>query len=128
VKYKLQVCVIVIKNNVLGQIKWEQMILEGNPEFGVELEPIDFAMVATACGAKGFTINRPEDAESVLREALSHPGPSVVQAVVDPNEPPMPGKITTQQAIKFAEALARGQKDAVGIIKTVVADKVREVI
>ena len=37
VKYKLQVCVIVIKNNVLGQIKWEQMILEGNPEFGVEL-------------------------------------------------------------------------------------------
>jgi pyruvate dehydrogenase (quinone) len=84
--------------------------------------------VATACGAKGFTINRPEDAESVLREALSHPGPSVVQAVVDPNEPPMPGKITTQQAIKFAEALARGQKDAVGIIKTVVADKVREVI
>ncbi len=128
VKYKLRVCVIVIKNNVLGQIKWEQMILEGNPEFGVELEPIDFAMVATACGAKGFTINCPEDAESVLREALGHPGPTVVQAVVDPNEPPMPGKIKTEQAIKFAEALARGQKDAVGIIKTVLSDKVREVI
>jgi len=128
VKYKLQVCVVVIKNNVLGQIKWEQMILEGNPEFGVELEPIDFAMVAAACGAKGFTINRPEDAESVLREALSHPGPTVVQAVVDPNEPPMPGKISTQQAIKFAEALARGQKDAIGIIKTVLTDEIREVI
>src|ERR1700690_2154559 len=42
VKYKLQVCVIVIKNNVLGPIKGEQMILEGNPEYGVELEPIDF--------------------------------------------------------------------------------------
>ncbi len=40
VKYKLRVCVVVIKNNVLGQIKWEQMILEGNPEFGVELQPI----------------------------------------------------------------------------------------
>lgn len=128
VKYNLQVCVIVIKNNVLGQIKWEQMILEGNPEFGVELQPIDFAMVATACGAKGFTIDRPEDAESVLREALSHTGPTVVQAVVDPNEPPMPGKISTQQAIKFAEALIRGQKDAMGIIKTVLTDKIREVI
>ena len=46
VKYKLRSRVIVIKNNVLGQIKWEQMILEGNPEFGVELEPIDFAKVA----------------------------------------------------------------------------------
>jgi pyruvate dehydrogenase (quinone) len=127
-KYKLQVCVIVIKNNVLGQIKWEQMILEGNPEFGVELEPIDFAMVANACGVRGFTIERPEDAESVLREALAHKGPTVVQAVVDPNEPPMPGKITTEQAIKFAKALARGQRDAAGIIKTVLKDKVREVI
>jgi pyruvate dehydrogenase (quinone) len=128
VKYKLQVTVIVIKNNVLGQIKWEQMILEGNPEFGVELEPIDFAKVAEACGARGFTLERPEDAERILREALNHQGPSVVQAVVDPNEPPMPGKITTDQALHFAKALARGQKDAAKIIRTVVEDQVREVI
>ena len=44
VKYKLPVKVIIIKNNVLGQIKWEQMVFEGNPEFGVELQPIDFAV------------------------------------------------------------------------------------
>ena len=128
VKYKLRVCVIVIKNNVLGQIKWEQMILEGNPEFGVELQPIDFAMVATACGAKGFTIERPEDAEHVLREALAHDGPTLVQAVVDPNEPPMPGKIKTEQAVHFAKALARGQKDAAKIIKTIAEDKIHEVV
>ena len=119
---------IVIKNNVLGQIKWEQMILEGNPEFGVELQPIDFAMVAEACGARGFTIERPEDAERILRQALSHNGPSVVQAVVDPNEPPMPGKVTTEQAYKFAKALLRGQKDAAKIIETVAEDELREVI
>jgi thiamine pyrophosphate-dependent acetolactate synthase large subunit-like protein len=53
VKYKLPVKVIVIKNNVLGQIKWEQMVMEGNPEYGVELEPIDFAAIAKACGAAG---------------------------------------------------------------------------
>jgi pyruvate dehydrogenase (quinone) len=128
VKYKLRVCVVVIKNNVLGQIKWEQMILEGNPEFGVELQPIDFALVAHACGAKGFTIERPEDAEHVLREALAHDGPTVVQAVVDPNEPPMPGKITTEQAVHFSEALARGQKDAMKIIKTIAEDRVHEVV
>ncbi|MBW4039772.1 MAG: pyruvate oxidase [Acidobacteria bacterium] len=128
VKYKLNVCVIVIKNNVLGQIKWEQMILEGNPEYGVELEPIDFALVATACGARAFTIERPEDAERVLREALSQKGPVLVQAVVDPNEPPMPGKITTEQALKFAKSLVRGQKDAMKIIRTVAEDEVREVI
>jgi pyruvate dehydrogenase (quinone) len=128
VKYKLQVTVIIIKNNVLGQIKWEQMILEGNPEFGVELEPIDFAKVAEACGARGFTLEKPEDAEQVLRQALSTQGPSVVQAVVDPNEPPMPGKITTEQALHFAKSLVRGQKDAVKIIKTISEDQVREVI
>ncbi len=128
VKYKLQVTVIVVKNNVLGQIKWEQMILEGNPEFGVELEPIDFAKVAEACGARGFTLERPQDAEHVLREALNTQGPSVVQAVVDPNEPPMPGKATTEQALHLAKSLVRGQKDAAKILKTIVEDQVREVI
>lgn len=128
VKYKLRVCVIVIKNNVLGQIKWEQMILEGNPEFGVELEPVDFAKVAEGFGVRGFTINRPEEAEGVLKAALDHDGPTLVQAVVDPNEPPMPGKITTEQAYKFAKSLARGQKDAIKIIKSVGEDKIREVL
>src|SRR3954447_25704915 len=128
VKYNLNVKVIVIKNNVLGEIKWEQMVLEGNPQFGVDLQPIDFAGVAMNCGAAGFTIERPEEAAAVLREALEHQGPAVIQAVVDPNEPPMPGRISSEQALKFAEALVRGQKDAWTIIKTVMEDRVREVI
>jgi pyruvate dehydrogenase (quinone) len=128
VKYNLKVCVVVIKNNVLGQIKWEQMVLDGNPEFGVELHPIDFAKVAEACGARGFTMERPEEAEPILREALAHLGPTVVQAVVDANEPPMPGKVTTDQALNLARALLRGQKDAGKIIKTIVEDRIREVV
>ena len=128
VKYDLRVKVIVIKNNVLGEIKWEQMVLEGNPEYGVELQPIDFEAYAKACGAGGFTIEKPKDAAKVLRAALDHPGPAVVQAVVDPNEPPFPGKITTKQALHFAEALARGERDRWEIIKTVLEDKVREVV
>ncbi|MEO7002206.1 MAG: thiamine pyrophosphate-dependent enzyme [Ktedonobacterales bacterium] len=128
VKYNLNVTIIVIKNNVLGEIKWEQMVQEGNPQFGVDLQPIDFAAFAKACGGAGYTIERPEQAEAVLREALAYPGPALVQAVVDPNEPPLPGKITTEQAIKFAEALVRGEKDRFDIIKTVLEDKVREVI
>jgi pyruvate dehydrogenase (quinone) len=128
VKYKLPVKVIVIKNNSLGQIKWEQMVQDGNPQFGIELQPIDFAGIAKCCGAAGYTIENPEDAHATLREALDFRGPAVVQAVVDPNEPPMPGKVTSEQALKFAEALARGQKNGWDIIKTVAEDKVREVI
>jgi pyruvate dehydrogenase (quinone) len=127
-KYKLNVKVIVVKNNVLGQIKWEQMVFEGNPEFGVELQPIDFAGVARSCGIAGFSVADPAQASDVLRQALAHPGPALVEAIVDPNEPPMPGRVTTEQAVKFAEALLRGQKDAGKIARTVLEDKVREVL
>jgi pyruvate dehydrogenase (quinone) len=128
VKYNLPVKVMVIKNNVLGEIKWEQMVLEGNPQFGVQLQPIDFAAYARACGAGGFTLDDPARADAVLRQAFDHPGPVVIEAVVDPNEPPLPGKISTQQALHFAESLVRGEKDRIGIIKTVLRDKVREVV
>jgi pyruvate dehydrogenase (quinone) len=127
-KYKLPVKVIVFKNNTLGQIKWEQIVLEGNPEFGCELHPIDFAGIARACGVAAFTLDDPKKAESVIGEAFRTPGPALVEAVVDKNEPPMPGNVTVKQAIHFAESLARGEKDRWKIIKTVIENKVREVI
>lgn len=128
VKYKLPVKVIIIKNNALGQIKWEQMVLDANPEFGVDLQPIDFALYAQAAGAAGYSIRDPKDAESTLRRALEYNGPAVVEAVVDKNEPPMPGHIKLSQAVHFAEALVRGEKYTKEIAKTIVEDKVREVI
>jgi pyruvate dehydrogenase (quinone) len=124
VKYRLPVKVIVIKNNSLGQIKWEQLAMEGHPEFGVELEPINFAGVARDCGMAGYTVEQPNEVPAVLREAFAYPGP----AVVDQNEPPMPGKITTNQALAFAESLAKGTKDRWEIIKTVIENKIREVV
>jgi pyruvate dehydrogenase (quinone) len=128
VKYKLPVKIIVFKNNLLGMIKWEQLVFEGNPQFGVELQPIDFAGYARCCGAAGFTCDDPAQIHSTLREAFAHDGPAVVEAVVDPNEPPLPGNITVQQAIKFGESLLKGQKDGWQIIKTLAKDKIREVI
>lgn len=128
VKYKLPVKVIVIKNNELGQIKWEQIAQDANPEFAIELQPIDFALHAHACGAAGFTIEDPKDAADILRKALAHPGPAVVQAVVDPNEPPLPGNITLEQSVHFAEALLKGDKKRDEIVKTIAKDKIREVI
>lgn len=128
VKYDLPVKVIIIKNNVLGMIKWEQMVLEGNPQYGVELQPIDFEAYAKACGAAGFTVDHPRDVEKTLRAALRHDGPAVVQAVVDADEPPMPGKVTSEQARHLARALARGEKHRWEILKTIARDKVREVV
>lgn len=128
VKYSLPVKIIIIKNNVLGQIKWEQIVLEGNPQFGVQLQPIDFAAYAHACGIPGFFLDDPEKAEEVLNAAFSVPGPALVEAVVDPNEPPMPGQVTMKQARHFAEAMVRGERDRLAILKTVAENKIREVV
>ena len=128
VKYGLDVKIVVISNNSLGQIKWEQMVFLGNPEYGCELHPIDFAQVAAACGAQGYTVDDPARCEEVLRAALATPGPVVVNAIVDPHEPPMPPKATLEQMTKLSESLARGTPDGGRIARTILSDAIRELI
>jgi pyruvate dehydrogenase (quinone) len=128
VKYRLPIKVVIIKNGTLGQIKWEQMVFLGNPEYGVELHPIDFAAFAHACGGVGFTAENPADCGRIVDDFLSAPGPAILQAVVDPLEPPLPAKITAEQALKFAESLARGEPNRTKIALTALSDKVREMV
>jgi len=128
VKYQLPIKVIVIKNNTLGMIKWEQMVFLGNPEYGCELQPIDFAAFARACGGIGFTVDDPQQCGTVLDEALAANRPAIVEAVVDPFTPPAPAKITLDQAAKFAQSLARGEPNRSKIAWTVLSDKVRELV
>jgi len=128
VKYKLPIKVIIIKNNTLGMIKWEQMVFLGNPEFGCELQPIDFAAFARACGGTGLTVDDPKQCGKIIDRALTTPGPVVVEAVVDPFEPPMPPKIEPKQAVKFAKALARGEPRRMKIATTILEDRVRELV
>ena len=128
VKYALPVKVVVVKNDTLGQIKWEQIVFLGNPEYGCELQPIDFAMLARSCGAAGFTIENPADCGRLIEEALATPGPVVVQGVVDPFEPPMPAKVTLDQAAKFAKSLLRGEPNSQKIALTILGDRIRELV
>lgn len=128
VKYGLPIKIVVLKNNTLGQTRWEQMAFLGNPEYGVELAPIDFAAFARACGGSGFTIADPARCGAILEQALATPGPCVIEAVVDPLTAPLPPKTTPEQARQFAEALARGEPNRLHIPLTAVSDKVRELI
>jgi pyruvate dehydrogenase (quinone)/pyruvate oxidase len=130
VKYKLPIVVVVIKNNTLGQIKWEQMVFLGNPEYGVDLQAIDFVKFAEACGAVGVRIDDPKECGSVLDRAINaNPaGPVLIEAVVDPFEAPMPAKVTLEQAAKLAESLLRGEPNRSKIVTTQIADRVRELV
>ncbi len=126
VKHDLPIKVIIIKNNVLGQIKWEQMIFLGNPEYGVELHPIDFVKHAEACGGVGFRCEKPEEVGPAVAAAFATNKPAIVEAIVDPFEPPMPAQATAKQALHFAESLARGEPNRVKIATTIYRDKVTE--
>ena len=59
---------------------------------------------------------------------LRTPGPAVLEAVVDPYEPPMPAHVSAKQAAMFAESLIRGEPNRGAIIKTVFKDGIRELI
>jgi pyruvate dehydrogenase (quinone)/pyruvate oxidase len=128
VKYNLPVKIIVIKNNLLGQIKWEQMVFLGNPEYVCDLQPIDFATVAKGFGVAGYTVDDPARCGEVLGEALAAPGPALVEAVVDPHEPPMPPKATLKQMAHLAHSLARGTPERGKIALTIASDTVRELV
>jgi pyruvate dehydrogenase (quinone) len=126
VKYGLPITVVIVKNNTLGMIKWEQMVFLGNPEYGVELQPIDFVKFAEACGGRGFRCETPEEVPEALKAALSSNQPSLVEAVVDPFEPPMPPKVSLKQTLNMAEALARGQPNRGRIALTLFRNKVND--
>lgn len=127
-KYQLPVKVVVISNNTLGQIKWEQLAMLGNPEFVCELQPIDFAKVAEACGVVGIREEDPAQLGDAIDRLLSARGPALLDAVVDPHEPPLPPAITAEQAKHFAQAIARGTKDRTELLKTLAMDRVRQLV
>jgi pyruvate dehydrogenase (quinone) len=120
--------VVVVNNSTLGMIKWEQMAFLGNPEYGCDLHPIDFAAFARACGATGYRVENASDCGRTLDEALSVPGPVLVDAIVDPHEPPLPPKVTFDQARHFVQALVRGEPHREEIALTAVSGMMRQLI
>ena len=127
VRNQLPVKVIINNNGSLGQILWEQMVL-GYPEYGVRFpQPIaDFAAWATACGGYGAKVDNPKKVESAIKDALAFDGPAIVDIDVDPNEPPLPGKVAYDQAKKFAQAFLKGQPHKAAIASTLFKDKIEQ--
>jgi len=132
VKYELPITVVIVKNNTYGMIKWEQMVFLGNPEYGCELHPIDFVKFAEACGALGFHCEKSREVSATLEKALETSRkkhrPAVVEAVVDPFEPPHPPQIKLEQAVNMAKALARGEPHRGRIALTLFRDKVHDLL
>jgi pyruvate dehydrogenase (quinone)/pyruvate oxidase len=126
--YNLNIKIVVIKNNTLGQIKWEQMVFLGNPEYACDLYPADFVTIARGCGLSGMQITEPKDCAQQVQTALANQGPMLMEAVVDQFMPPMPAKVKASQAAKLAEALIRGEPNRSKIVLTTAHERVRELV
>jgi len=126
--YNLNIKILVIKNNTLGQIKWEQMVFLGNPEFACDLYPADFVTIARGAGLEAIQIEDPATCGQQLDGVVRRPGPVLIEAVVDQFTPPMPAKIKASQALKLAEALVRGEPNRMEIAITNAHDRVRELV
>ncbi|MBV9828194.1 MAG: pyruvate oxidase [Alphaproteobacteria bacterium] len=87
VAHNLPIKVIVLKNNALAEVMFEQREI-GYQNYGCELSPIDFVAFAKACGADGFRCERPEEVRPAVQAALASPRAALVEAVVDANEKP----------------------------------------
>ncbi|HET6866685.1 MAG TPA: thiamine pyrophosphate-dependent enzyme [Solirubrobacteraceae bacterium] len=125
-QHGLPVKVVVMRNDVLGLIKWEQMAFLGNPQYGVELAPVDFVKVAEACGIRGVRIEDPATVGDQLAEALRFDGPALIEAVVDPHDMPMTPTINSEHAKGVAWGLAQGQPNRERIALTMSRVMARE--
>lgn len=106
VKYDLPIVVVVFNNQRLGMIKFEQEV-NGMPEFATHLWNPDFAGFAEGSGGKGIRVEKSEDVEEALRQALAMGVPTVVDIATDANEKPMPPRISLDQARGYGEAIFR---------------------
>lgn len=104
--YRLPVKIVVFDNSTLGMVKLE-MLVDGLPDFGVDVPSVDYAAVATALGLYGRRIEDPADLESGLREAFAHDGPALIDIVTDPNALSLPPSITGGQVRGFALAMSK---------------------
>jgi pyruvate dehydrogenase (quinone) len=116
--------VLVMNNRDLNMVSWEQRVLGGQPKFSgsQDLPDFSYAEYAARLGLGGLRMESPDTVAATWAAALDSDRPVVVEAVVDPNVPPLPPHITLKQARNYLSALMRGDPDAAGIVKAAVKE------
>jgi pyruvate dehydrogenase (quinone) len=116
--------ILVLHNNDLNQVTWEQRVMTGNPEFTGSQDVPDFPYAAYAelLGLRGIRVDDPDDIARGWDEALSADRPVVYEAITDPNVPTMPPHISFEMMKKFGKTLLKGDPKEAGIIRQTFKD------
>ncbi|MBV8080249.1 MAG: thiamine pyrophosphate-requiring protein, partial [Actinobacteria bacterium] len=123
-----QLIILVLHNDDLNQVTWEQRAMEGDPKFegSQQLPDFPYAQYAELVGLKGIKVDDPDLVGQAWDEALAADRPVVVEAMTDPEVPPLPPHITREQAMHFMKAILNGDPNAKEMIRQSFAEKIVE--
>lgn len=109
---------MVLNNEDLNQVTWEQRVMEGDPKFDTsqQIPNVPYYRFATLVGLKGIYVDDPEQLGAAWDEALASDRPVVLEVKSDPEVPPLPPHVTLQQAKHFAQALVKGDPREANVI------------
>jgi pyruvate dehydrogenase (quinone) len=120
--------VLVLNNRDLNQVTWEQRAMEGDPKNPATqtIPDVRYADFARLIGLSGIRIDSPDAIDAAWEEAFASDRPFVLEAVVDPEMPPLPPHITFEQAKSLASALRAGDPNARDVMRESFKQKVLE--
>jgi pyruvate dehydrogenase (quinone) len=123
---RLVIC--VLHNNDLNQVTWEQRVMSGDAKLDASQVLPDFAYAdyARLLGLHGVRVDRPEDVGAAWDECLAAGRPALLEAITDPEVPPLPPHIRFEQAKGMAKALAARDPAAREMITQSLKDKFAE--
>lgn len=105
VKYNLPILFVVLNNEKIGMIKYEQQQI-GSVEYETDLESFNFAQFAETCGGKGFRVEKFADLLPSLKKAKQLNAPVIVDVFIE-DQPPLPGKISYEQIINYSKHMIK---------------------
>jgi pyruvate dehydrogenase (quinone) len=120
--------VLVLNNRDLNQVTWEQRALQGDPmnPSTQRIPDVRYGDFAELIGLSGVRIEQPEDIGDAWRQAFAADRPFVIDAVCDPDVPPLPPHIRADQARSLMKALRKGDPEARGVITQSFKEKILE--
>jgi pyruvate dehydrogenase (quinone) len=120
--------VLVLNNRDLNQVTWEQRVMEGDPKNPATqtIPDVRYADFARLVGLDGVRVESPDAIDAAWEEAFSADRPFVIDAVVDPEVPPLPPHITFEQAKSLMAALRAGDPGTRELLRQSFKQKVLE--
>jgi pyruvate dehydrogenase (quinone) len=120
--------VVVLHNDDLNQVTWEQRVMEGDPKLEASqvLPDFRYADYARLLGLHAVRVDEPDAVGPAWDECLAAGKPSVLEVITDPEVPPLPPHIRFEQATGFAHALAGRDPNAREMVTQAVKGKLAE--